>query len=217
MTEASEKQKQALFAQIQVSHETRAKFERYAELLIEWNEKINLVAPSTLPDLWSRHFLDSAQLYGLLPPKTQNLVDLGSGAGFPGLVLALMGVPAVHLVESIGKKARFLEAVAAELAPNVTVHHARIETIRHIRADIVTARALTALPDLLSLAAPFLKKDSLALFLKGQKADAELTEARKYWTFACEKKPSLSDPSGTLLQISNLQIRHDAHARRKKR
>jgi 16S rRNA (guanine527-N7)-methyltransferase len=110
-------------------------YERYAELLIEWNKKINLVAPSTLSDLWSRHFLDSAQLYGLLPPKTQNLVDLGSGAGFPGLVLALMGVPEVHLIESIGKKARFLEAVAAELAPNVTVHHARIEKFRHIRAN----------------------------------------------------------------------------------
>jgi len=199
----------AFFERIQVSHETKVKLTRYAELLVSWNEKFNLVAASTIPSLWQRHFLDSAQLYPLLPPATHCLVDMGSGAGFPGLVLALMGVPEVHLIESVGKKARFLQEVAAELAPHVKVHQARIETLRDIRADVVTARALTALPELLSLASPFLKKGSVSLFLKGEKADAELTEARKYWTFEAEKKESQSDSSGKILIIRELKIRHD--------
>lgn len=207
----------AFVEQLPVSHETRQKLTRYAELLLEWNERFNLVADSTLPDLWTRHFLDSAQLYPLLPPQARSLVDLGSGAGFPGLVLAIMGVPEVHLIESIGKKASFLEAVTTELAPNAVVHRARIETVRTIHADVVTARALSSLPDLLSLSAPFMKKGSVGFYLKGEKADAELTEARKYWTFEAEKKDSLSSASGKILIIRELKIRHDAKRKHRSR
>ena len=199
---------------IGVPRGTLLKLEQYEHLLLDWNQKFNLVAESTLPDLWQRHFLDSAQLWPLLPPSTRLLVDLGSGAGFPGLVLSILGVPEVHLIESIGKKAGFLKEVAQELGLNVTVHQARIEKVRDLQADVVTARALTALPELLSLAKPFMKKESCCLFLKGEKADAELTSAAKYWTFDCEKTPSLTSPSGRVLKISNLKVLHGAHRRK---
>lgn len=203
------------FASCQVSHEARAKFQAYAALLKEWNEKFNLVAASTLPQLWRRHFLDSAQLFPLLPPKARRLVDLGSGAGFPGLVLSIMGVPEVHLIESVGKKATFLRAVVQELGLNAVVHQARIESVRDLQVDVVTARALTALPTLLSLAKPFMTKETVGLFLKGEKAEAELTQAHKYWTFVCNKNQSLSDPSGMVLQISELKVlqAHDSKQR----
>ena len=185
----------------------RKALERYAEILVERNKKINLVASSTLPDMWKRHFWDSAQLLPLLPSCTENLVDLGSGAGFPGLVLAILGVPEVHLVESTGKKALFLQDVVDDLSLNVTVHHARCETIQDVKADVVTARAVKALPSLLSLAKPFWHKDTAGLFLKGQKVDAELTDAKKYWTFNIKKVQSLTDPSGTILALRNLRVR----------
>lgn len=201
-----------------VPREAYAKLQRYEVLLREWNERFNLVAASTLPHIWTRHFLDSAQLYPLLgAKKAQKLIDLGSGAGFPGLVLAILGGFETHLIESIGKKATFLDAVTRDLGLNVTVHNARIEAVRDLQADVITARALTALPDLLSLAKPFMKADTLALFLKGERADAELTEAAKYWTFTHEKKRSLSDPSGTVLAISDVKVlRPYVHKRKSK-
>ncbi|MDX9689672.1 MAG: 16S rRNA (guanine(527)-N(7))-methyltransferase RsmG [Proteobacteria bacterium] len=199
-----------------VSHETaQARLTRYADLLKDWSARMNLVAPSTLPQLWQRHLLDSAQLLPLLPRETSCLVDMGSGAGFPGLVLAALGVPEVHLIESIGKKARFLEAVAADLSLNIIVHNCRLEAIRGLKADVVTARALTSLPDLLRYAAPFMGPSSVALFLKGEKAPSELTEARKYWTFTCEETPSLTAPTGVVLAICKLKAHKDHDPRRK--
>lgn len=206
----------AEWAALPVSHEAWGVLERYAALLSEWNEKFNLVASSTLPHLWRRHMLDSAQLFPLLPKGTRRLVDLGSGAGFPALVLAIMGVPEVHVIESTGKKAKFLSVVSEELGLNVIVHQARIESVRDLEADVVTARAVTSLPLLLSLAKPFMGRASCALFLKGEKADAELTEAAKYWTFSCEKTPSLSDPSGVVLKINELKVLRKDDPRRHK-
>ena len=204
---------EAFFDLPYVPHETRPYFKAYASMLVEWNSRMNLVAASTIPALWTRHIADSAQLMPFIPDSTSVLVDLGSGAGFPGLVLAILGVPEVHLVESIGKKAKFLAEVAKELDLNVIVHNDRAEKIRDLKADVITARAVTALPDLLSMAKPFMEKDSLALFLKGEKADAELTEARKYWTFTCKSQPSQTEPSGAVLAISQLKILR-AHDRR---
>jgi len=203
----------AFFRHFPVPRETEEKLEIYARLLREWNEKFNLVASSTIPALWLRHFLDSAQLIKFIPKNSSSLSDLGSGAGFPGMVLAIMGVPSVHLIESIGKKANFLGVVAAELGLDVTVHNARTEDIRGLKTDLVTARALKPLPQLLSLAKPLTHKNSICLFLKGQQAEAELTEARKYWTFALEKHSSLSDPSGSVLKISDLKVirPHERH------
>ncbi len=202
-----------------VSRETGARLEAFQALLTEENEKINLVAPGALSCLWGRHIYDSAQLQAHIPASVRSLADFGSGAGFPGMILAILGVPDVHLIESIGKKARFLEKVKAELGlTNVTVHPARVESLA-LKVDCITARAVTALPQLLSYAKPLMKNDSFCLFLKGQKAAEELTEARKYWTFKATAFPSASDPSGTILKIETLKVlrAHGNYSRSAKR
>ena len=197
-----------------VPRETQDKLDRYAALLREWNERINLVAASTIPQMEQRHFLDSSQLMKFIPVTTKRLADMGSGAGFPGLVLAILGVPDVHLIESIGKKANFLKTVVEDLKlTNVTIHQERIEKIRDLNADVVTARALKALPELLSLAKPLTHRETICLFLKGQNVDAELTAAENYWTFKAKKVPSLSDPTGVVLKITDLKVAHHASRR----
>lgn len=193
--------------QFPVPRETIHRLGAYAGLLIAWNEKFNLVSASTLPQIWTRHFLDSAQLAAYIPSSSSSIADMGSGAGLPGLVLSILCPQIeVHLIESTGKKADFLRLVAAELALKAIVHQERIEAIRDLQVDIVTARALKALPELLSYAKPLLRKDSFCLFPKGKNADAELTAAKKYWTFSCERHQSQSDSSGSILKISDIKI-----------
>lgn len=187
-----------------VSRETLERLSLYASLLSKWQSAINLVGPRTLTDLWRRHFLDSAQLFPLLPPGARTVVDLGSGAGFPGLVLAIMGVQDVHLVESDGRKATFLREVSRETATPVTVHAERAEQLAPFPADVVTARALAPLERLIELAMPFLTRDSVALFLKGQDIDSELTAATKKTTMRVERVPSRSDPRGTVLVLREI-------------
>jgi 16S rRNA (guanine527-N7)-methyltransferase len=201
-----------------VSRETLVHFVTYQELLLKWQRRINLIGPATIGQIWERHFLDSAQLHPHLTAALKGrrggatLYDLGSGAGFPGLVLALMargaGAPlAVHLVEADRRKAAFLAEVcrATGLARAVTLHAARAEALpldRLPRADVVTARALAALPELLGLAAPLLAPHGIALFLKGAKAGDELTQAAKHWKMQVERLPSRTDPSGTILRVA---------------
>jgi len=188
-----------------VSHETIHKLSTYEKLLIEWNQKFNLVSASTLPHIWTRHFSDSAQLARYIPVRAKTLADMGSGAGFPGLVLAIMRDDVeVTLIEATGKKAEFLQTVATELGLKVIVRRERIEAIKDLRVDVVTARALKALPELLKYASQLTHKDTLCLFPKGRNAADELTEAAKYWTFNLETHPSLSDDSGTILLITRL-------------
>lgn len=187
-----------------VSRETLDRLTAYETVLRKWQPRINLVGPSTLPDLWRRHFLDSAQLFPLLPEATRVLVDLGSGAGFPGLVLAILGVPEVHLVESDARKAAFLREAARVAGVTVTVHNKRIETVTGILADVVTARALAPLADLLEWSFPFLGASGSALFLKGQALDDEVTLAAQRWTLRTERFDSRSDPTGTILRVTGL-------------
>ncbi len=197
------------------SCEQRDQLDRYADFLATWNERFNLVAASTLPDLWERHFLDSAQLLAFMPPAARTVLDMGSGAGFPGLVIAILDPErAVHLVEATGKKTAFLRHVTEELGlRNTHLHAQRLEDIKDLKADIITARALKPLPELLGLAQPFMRIGSIGLFLKGQKADLELTEAQKCWTFTCQKQQSLSDPSGSVLQITGLSKKRRPYVR----
>jgi 16S rRNA (guanine527-N7)-methyltransferase len=170
-----------------VSHETEARLDRYIALLREWQAKTNLVAPSTLPHLWTRHIADSLQLVDLAP-SAKRWADLGSGGGFPGVVLAcaMAGTSgaSVHLVERIAKKAAFLrEAVRITTSPGV-VHLAEIgDNVDRITGpvDCVTARALAPLHQLIGFAEPLMRLGAKALFLKGQDVEAELTEAAKYW------------------------------------
>jgi 16S rRNA (guanine527-N7)-methyltransferase len=199
-----------------VSRETLARLEVYAELLTRRGQEMNLVGRRTLPDLWRRHMLDSAQLWDLLPPppKTRErcIVDLGSGAGFPGLVLAIMGAGNVHLIESTRKKAAFLHEVAEATGAPATVHAVRIEDAPPLKADVVTSRALAALPKLLGYAAGFCGADTICLFPKGRSAGEELTEARKAWNITVTETPSRTEPESTLLSIAGL-ARDDTKSR----
>ena len=199
---------------INVSRETLQRLETYAALLLKWQAKINLVGPTTLPDLWRRHFLDSAQLLPLLPanplPQVGGggiLVDLGSGAGFPGLVLAIMTDWAVHLLDSDQRKCAFLRQVALDCGAldRVTIHAKRIEQVAGIAADVVTARACAPLGELLDLAEPFIGEKGTGLFLKGAQAEEELTQAQRRWTMRLDRRDSISDPAGKLLIVSQLR------------
>lgn len=189
-----------------VSQETLGRLQAYAGLLVKWQKAVNLVAVSTLGDLWRRHMLDSAQLFPLIPEAARVLVDLGSGAGFPGLVLAILGVPEVHLIERDRRKAVFLREAARETGagPQVTVHACDIDKTPPIAADVVTARALAPLDRLLPLARRFCHEETVCLFPKGQDVDKELTSATRKATLRVELRPSLSDPRGLVLRLEGL-------------
>ena len=183
-----------------------ADLERYRLLLEEWSGRFNLVGPSALAEFWLRHAFDSAQLRPLAP-AAKTWADLGAGAGFPGAVLAILLKPeggTVHLIDSLLKRCRFLQAVVDELALPAQVHHARAETFRRKGVEIVTARALAPLPRLLVYAEPLLKVGATGLFLKGEGVEVELTEAAKHWNFRHELTPSLSDPRGRVLKLWSL-------------
>ena len=190
-------------AGVNVSRETLARLSRYLELLRRWQAAINLVGASTLADPWRRHILDCAQIAPHVPRTARIVLDLGSGAGLPGLVLALLGVPGVQLVESDRRKAQFLREAARITGAEVTVHAARIEDLE-LRADVVTARALAPLPRLLELAAEVLGPGGLCLFLKGQSALDELTQARQSWHMHSEIVPSRSGSRGVLLKLEGV-------------
>ncbi|MBI2235872.1 MAG: 16S rRNA (guanine(527)-N(7))-methyltransferase RsmG [Magnetospirillum sp.] len=187
-----------------VSRETTERLGAYADLLVKWQARINLVGPDTLPQLWRRHMLDSAQLLALIPPTARRVVDLGSGAGFPGLVLALLGAPDVHLVESDARKCAFLREAARVGGTPVTVINRRIEQVPPLAADVVTARALAPLARLLEWAAPHLAPGGICLFLKGRGSEDELTQASKDWNITLDRVPSLSDPSGLILYLKEV-------------
>jgi 16S rRNA (guanine527-N7)-methyltransferase len=190
-------------AGVDVSRETLTRLSRYLELLQRWQRAVNLVGASTLADPWRRHILDCGQIVPHVPRTVGTVIDLGSGAGLPGLVLALLGVPGVHLVESDQRKAQFLREAARVTQAPVVVHAVRIEQLE-LRADVVTARALAPLPRLLELAARFLTSQSLCLFLKGETARDELTQARQSWHMQCEIVPSRSGSRGVLLKLEGV-------------
>jgi 16S rRNA (guanine527-N7)-methyltransferase len=192
-----------------VSDEILQRLQAYADLLEKWQKKINLVGSNTISKLWNRHMLDSAQLFPLLPRPDCSVMDFGSGAGFPGLVLAIMGGPQVTMVESDGRKCAFLaEAMRiTQTGPSARLENCRIEDLSSGQVDVVTSRALAPLGKLLVFAGPFLREDSICLFLKGKKADEELTQTEKNWKMQVIKVQSRSDPSGTILKLENVKRR----------
>ncbi|WP_152977449.1 16S rRNA (guanine(527)-N(7))-methyltransferase RsmG [Bradyrhizobium pachyrhizi] len=209
----STKDKAAALALTPVSRETEARLDRYVALLLAWQAKTNLVAPSTLPTLWTRHVSDSLQLLSLVP-TAKSWVDLGSGGGFPGVVLAcaLAETPgaSIHLVERIAKKAAFLrEAIRVTASPG-TVHLADIgDTVDRIPGiiDCVTARALAPLHQLIGFAEPWVKNGAKALFLKGQDVEAELTEATKYWIIEPKLHASRTGGQGWIVELGSIERR----------
>ena len=190
---------------LDVSRETIDKFQAYLTLLEKWQRQINLVANSTLAEAWQRHILDSGQLAALYPPQTKCVMDVGSGAGFPGLVLAIMGGVTVDLVESDQRKAVFLSTVIRELGLPAKVHNQRIETLPRLFPDVITARALAPVPKLLKLIENQLSPEIVCLFLKGAAVEDELTNLQTYSTMGSITHSSLSGPTGVVLELKNMR------------
>ncbi len=188
-----------------VSRETLDKLRIYFELLKKWQRAINLVSKSTLPHAWERHILDSYQILKHVPMDKGVWVDLGSGAGFPALVVAMASNFDVHVIESDQRKCQFMREVSRETSTNLTIHTKRIEAIEPFKADIISARALASLDKLIELAHPFATEKTSFLFLKGQDVDAELTNAAKCWRMDAVKHSSLSSSEGCVLQLENVR------------
>ncbi len=197
------------FAEIvPVSRETLARLEVYAALLIRWSARINLVGRNTLVDLWRRHILDSAQLHSVVPDSARSVVDLGSGAGLPGLVLAILGVRGAELIEADSRKCAFLREAARITEVDVTIRPCRIQAVPPHPVDVVTARACAPLERLLGLAEQFLADKTECLFLKGERVEDELTLARKRWTMTATLCQSVSDPRGVVLRLQQVAREH---------
>ena len=193
------------FAQVvPVSRETLARLEAYAALLVRWSARINLIGRETIADLWRRHILDSAQLQPFIPSAARSLIDLGSGAGLPGLVLAILGVPSVELVEADSRKCAFLREAARIAGVSVVIRGCRIQAVPPHPVDVVTARALAPLDRLLGLAEPFLAPGSECLLLKGERVEDELTLARRHWRMTASLHQSRSDPRGVVLRLQQV-------------
>lgn len=180
----------------------------YLALLEKWQRRINLVGSGAMQDPWRRHILDSAQLLPLLPAGSPSIADLGTGAGFPGVVLAIMGNVRVHLVESNARKCAFLSEVLRITETNATIHHQRIESLAPLAMDVVTARGCANLLTLLDYAKPLLAPSGICLFLKGESVGGELTESQKKWRMRIQRITSRSDPAGVVLKLSAIVPRH---------
>ena len=193
-----------------VSCETIEKLKTYQELLVEWQEKFNLVSNSSLQHVWERHFADSAQLYKHIPESAKNLIDFGSGAGFPAMVLAIMSLERtsylnVSMVESIKKKTLYLKEVADKTSINVTIINDRIENLPDRKYDVITSRAMTSLVELLNYSNRFCHKDTVCIFPKGKNYAAELSEAHKKWHFKCVVEASDVSDEGKILIITDIR------------
>jgi 16S rRNA (guanine527-N7)-methyltransferase len=195
-----------------VGDDTLERLKAYTALLEKWQRTVNLIGRGSLTDVWRRHLLDSAQLGPLLPPGIKNIVDIGSGAGFPGLVLAITAATAlkdaeVHLVESNERKCAFLREVNRATDAGAIIHHSRIEDLSDLMADVVVSRAVASLQQLLQYANPVLKKGGQCFFLKGKKWRDELTQAQKKWIINDSAIQSLSDSSGMVLKLEAIAHR----------
>ncbi|MDZ4089008.1 MAG: 16S rRNA (guanine(527)-N(7))-methyltransferase RsmG [Tabrizicola sp.] len=194
---------------VNVSRETFEALRAFEALVRRWNPAINLVSKNSMPDLWDRHIADSAQVFAVCPSTAVSWADFGSGGGFPGLVVALLAKqlqPKLHvtLVESDLRKATFLRQAAVALALHVTVRSERIESLAPLSADVLSARALAPLSDLLAFAKAHLRPDGIAIFPKGARYQDEILHARKAWDFDVDTRPSLSEGDAALLVIRNI-------------
>ena len=195
----------AFAAAFGVSRETMERLEVHRRLLEQWNSRINLVSRASLGEVWSRHFADSAQLWRLKPPPARLWLDLGSGAGFPGLVIAALaaetGEGEIRLVESDQRKAAFLATVIRTAGLPATVHNERVETLAPVGADVVSARALAPLDSLLAMMEIHLRQGGTGLFPKGASVHKEIAEAAVRWHFEHALHPSLTDPRAAIVEI----------------
>ncbi|MDX1921548.1 MAG: 16S rRNA (guanine(527)-N(7))-methyltransferase RsmG [Alphaproteobacteria bacterium] len=191
----------------EVSAEVMGKLRHYHAKLLEWNPKINLVSASTLDEAWQRHFMDSAQLYPVYRhsgDQNTTLADMGSGAGFPGMVLAIMGAPNVTLIERDVRKAAFLRTIAAETKTKINLLNLDIKDVT-LKFDVITSRALADLSELLEMSEHIRKPSTHCLFLKGKNLDAELVKAQKDWTMAVRKMESVTDNEAYIIRLTELK------------
>jgi 16S rRNA (guanine527-N7)-methyltransferase len=194
-------------ARFNVSRESLDRLGDFVALLLRWRSRINLIGASTVSRVWQRHVADSLQLQPLLPQSSHAILDLGSGAGFPGLVLAIATGREAHLIESSGKKAAFLREAVRTTGALAVIHEQRIETVSRAmlpRISAVTARAVAPLSLLLRHAEPWLTAGARAYFHKGQHVDEELTESAKYWRITYCKHPSLTEPMSVILEVAEI-------------
>ena len=190
--------------QANVSRETLERLRAYVDLLRAWNPRINLVSPASLEDVWRRHVLDSAQVATLLPGAARRVVDVGSGAGLPGLVVAIVRGGETHLVESDARKCAFLREATRATGTEAIVHNRRAETVEGFVPDAITARAVAPLGNLLDIVAHLVKSHTMCLFPKGKGAEQELTEARRRWRMKATLVPSVTDPAGSILRLEQI-------------
>ena len=189
---------------ISVSRETFDRLKLYHDILIRWQRAYNLISDSTLSYSWERHFLDSAQLISYISSSTRTIVDLGSGAGFPGIVIALLKDIPTFLVESNHKKSSFLREIKRATGAPIEIISRRIEDLPSLQGDIVVARAVSDLSTLLRYASLHLKKEGFCLFLKGKDVEKEIKEAQAMWQFSEKKYPSIIDCTGIILEIKGI-------------
>ena len=186
---------------LDVSRETRARLQIYVDLLCKWQPKINLISNATLPDIWQRHIIDSLQLLALLPAERLRIMDIGTGAGLPGVILALASDHEVHLVESDQRKCAFLRTALRETGRQAVIHNQRIETCPDLECDLITARALASVEDLLSLTTPQHRSGLRCLFLKGRNLTSELTILSDWPTVDWHCHASLTDNEAQILDL----------------
>ncbi len=208
----SDRDFEALQQVVGVSRETMDDLTQFVMLLQKWNRAINLVSPNSLPAVWERHIIDSAQLFPFIPPSTRSIADVGTGGGFPGLVLAILSrrdAPErrVTLIESDKRKCAFLLTASSQLELNVKVVAERIEHADPCAADMLTSRALAPLSQLLGYAERHLKSDGTALLLKGRTAEAEVEEALASWSLDLKRRESKTTDDAVILEITNLRSR----------
>ena len=200
------------FCSIQyVSRETYEKFGIFYDTLVKWQKSINLISNSSLDNIWTRHILDSAQLYKYTSNISGNILDFGSGAGFPGLILAMMGNQNINVVESDERKCAFIREVSRLSKTKLNIHNCRIEKLKFIKPELITARALAPLEKLIEYIENYMKKDNNSnlrtlklLFLKGKNYKLELAELKKIKKFDLKVFPSVSDEHGKILYIKNV-------------
>ncbi len=202
--------REEVLQQLHVSRETEERLDSFLALLGKWTTTINLVSRATLSSAWLRHILDSAQLFALRPAAARHWADLGTGGGFPGVVVAILAKEDAHdlrftFVESDQRKAAFLSAVVRDLGLQAVILAERIEDAQPLAADVVSARALAPLPDLLGYTRRHIAPGGVALFPKGASVNAELAESLERWRFSVQKHPSRTDPEAVVLQIGEIE------------
>lgn len=195
----------SLNEQFHVSHETFERLSVYHDLLLKWQKSINLVGTDTIGDAWNRHFLDSLQLAPYIEGQEKIIVDLGSGAGFPALPLAIYGYKNIHLIESDTRKVAFLREVARVTDTKVFIHNCRIEDNPVNKIDIYTSRACSSLETLLQLIESKVPRETICLFHKGKNYSKEDEDARKNWQYDMSVFPSISHSQGVILKLSNIR------------